>query len=133
MTTTFRWNGEELMRKMRVPARDMLLGLVRDYERILQESFRGQKTGRLYRVSKTGPLHQASAPGEPPAILTGRLRQSVVFELTERGDGIEAVIGSSVKDYPAMLEFGTSRMEPRPAWIPALDLLRKIVKQKGVK
>jgi hypothetical protein len=37
----------------------------------------GSRSGRTYRVSRTGRLHRASAPGEPPAVLFGRLRNSI--------------------------------------------------------
>jgi len=37
----------------------------------------GSRHGRTYKVSKAGPLHIASAPGEPPAVLFGNLRNSV--------------------------------------------------------
>lgn len=38
----------------------------------------GQRSGRLYRVPGTsGAVHQASAPGEPPAVLFGHLRNSI--------------------------------------------------------
>lgn len=37
----------------------------------------GSRHGRAYRVSKRGELHIASAPGEPPAVLWGNLRNSI--------------------------------------------------------
>ena len=37
----------------------------------------GARHGRAYKVSKTGAMHIASAPGEPPAVLFDNLRGSV--------------------------------------------------------
>ena len=41
------------------------------------------KTGKIYTIEIGGQLivHQASAPGEAPAILTGRLRRSINYKV----------------------------------------------------
>lgn len=64
---------------------------------------------------KTGPhygKHQASAPGESPAIDSGNLAGSIsmIFPTT-----LEAKIGTNVA-YATYLETGTSRMAQRPLW-----------------
>ncbi len=69
--------------------------------------FNPPKTGRLYMIR--GMLHQASAPGEPPANLTGKLRRSVDY----------VVRGSSQMEfgdkelYGKFLELGTTKIAPR--------------------
>ncbi|HPE48701.1 MAG TPA: hypothetical protein PLR76_09895 [Hyphomonas sp.] len=67
-------------------------------------------SGRLYRKGK-GTVHRASAPGEPPAPNTGRLRQAAAT-------GAEVIgttgIVSVNTEYAAALEYGTERMAPRP-------------------
>lgn len=57
--------------------------------------------------------HTASAPGDPPAPDTGRLRNSVQTEVFR---GPSDVVGqvSINTEYAAFLELGTERMAPRP-------------------
>jgi hypothetical protein len=68
--------------------------------------------GRVYRKGKT-VTHRASAPGQPPAPDTGRLRASVTTEVVR---GIASVTGyvSVNTEYAAHLELGTERIQPRP-------------------
>lgn len=65
----------------------------------------GPKTGKVYGS------HRASAPGEPPANETGRLVQSIRWEFTGSRLAIRVVAGTV---YASYLEFGTSKMAPRP-------------------
>lgn len=68
-------------------------------------------TGRTYRTGhRTAPhsTHQASAPGESPAVNTGRLRQSIT---ALRISPMNWRVGTNV-DYALHLEFGTRRMAP---------------------
>jgi hypothetical protein len=76
-----------------------------------------KRTGRIYPRGKK--QHQASAPGESPAVDTGQLRQSVVSYTEEFGDTIRAVVGTPLK-YGAILQYGTERIKPRP-WISRLN------------
>ena len=81
---------------------------------------RGPASGRVYQKYSPSRTHQASAPGEAPATDTGRLASSVEFKREGR---MSASVGSQLA-YAAMLEFGTQRIEPRPAWIPAVEAMR---------
>lgn len=74
----------------------------------------GTRSGRLYR--RHGRLMRASAPGEPPASVTGRLARS----LETAADGDAVVIASEV-DYALYLERGTRRLAPRPFLGPAAE------------
>lgn len=76
---------------------------------------RGPKTGRLYQRGNI--QHRASAPGQAPATDTGTLVSSITFR---RVSALTADIESRLA-YAAMLEFGTARMDPRPAWTPAVE------------
>ena len=74
----------------------------------------GAASGRVYkRGSRT---HQASAPGQYPASDTGRLMGSINSEITPK----EAIVGTNLV-YGMYLEFGTSRMAPRPWLLPSFE------------
>ena len=98
------------------------------------------KSGRLYSIVKNGirTIHQASAPGEAPAVITGRLRASVDFEVsgsntmtfgaknsvTMRASTDVVSTGGSTQhviDYPKYLEDGTMKMAARPFLKPAIE------------
>lgn len=64
-----------------------------------------------------GSPHVPSAPGQPPHVDTGNLRNSIRFGLTGEASG-EVAVGA---EYAEFLEFGTSRMAPRPFMTPAVD------------
>ena len=66
-------------------------------------------------ISESSP--PPSEPGEPPHLRTGALRRSVQIV---KADPEEVVVEVSAP-YGAHLEFGTSRMEPRPFVAPALN------------
>lgn len=78
----------------------------------------GQKSGRLYKRGKA-IFHRASAPGEAPASDTGRLVNSINTTIS----GLEALVvaGRGAVKYARMLEFGTSKIAPRPFMFPALE------------
>ncbi|MHC2315152.1 HK97 gp10 family phage protein [Bradyrhizobium diazoefficiens] len=72
----------------------------------------GKRSGRVYQT----PFgkHQASAPGEYPKTLSGQLVASL-FKRTSSSTALTAEVGTGL-DYGKFLEFGTSRMLPRP-WL----------------
>lgn len=79
----------------------------------------GQKSGKLYKRGKK-KTHQASAPGEAPAVDTGTLRRSI---LTQRDGDLRAVVSVGA-EYAVWLEFGTRRMAPRPFLGPAFEQVK---------
>jgi phage gpG-like protein len=135
MASRFEWHPEQLMEGVDRMVKDRITGAVHFYEHELDRLFRATKSGRIYRVGKTPSAkqkargakfreHQASAPGEAPAIDTGALRRSVTHKIVKDSWAhYRATIGSKLP-YAAYLEFGTRHIEPRPAWIPALLTLR---------
>lgn len=70
--------------------------------------------GRTYIIHNK--IHRASAPGEPPAVLTGRLRSSIATDLKKNS----VKIGTNV-EYAKSLEYGTSKVAARPFLRPALE------------
>ena len=87
---------------------------------------RGPASGVTYEKYNPRRTHTASAPGEAPATDTGRLASSVDFK---RDGPMSATVGSNIV-YAAMLEFGTSRIDPRPAWVPATEAMRPKFRQR---
>ena len=80
---------------------------------------RGQGGGRRYRVAGTGKFYQASAPGQPPAVRTGAFRNSWQPKALVGGgtyiSQIETTLTVSGKyNLGQLLEYGTSKMAPRP-------------------
>lgn len=67
------------------------------------------KTSRRWKT-------RSSAPGEAPAVQTGQLQGSVKWVQSEP---LYREIGANTP-YAAALEFGTSKMAPRPYLRPAL-------------
>lgn len=110
-------------------------GLVLEREIKLMLSHPG--TGRVYggaRSRKTGrkrKQHQASAPGEPPAVDTGVLRNTIGHEVIESMGHVKLRVGSNQK-YAQPLEFGTMSIKPRPFMRPAFELARKQMSASAV-
>lgn len=82
-------------------------------------SFAQPKSGRIYSG------HQASAPGESPAIDTGLLQNSV---FVENQGSFKAVVGVGA-EYAVHLEFGTVKMEPRPFFVKQVESKRPVLLQ----
>lgn len=74
--------------------------------------------------------HHPSLPGNAPAPDTGNLRASVHYTVEESGNEVIGRVGTDV-EYGKHLEFGTSRMAPRPWLKPALeknqDKIKKLI------
>lgn len=63
--------------------------------------------------------HQASAPGEMPAIDTGALAASIQTDV----QGTKGTVYTN-QEYAEFLEYGTSNMEARPYMTPAAESAR---------
>lgn len=73
--------------------------------------------GRRVSFTANTPEHQASAPGEAPAIDTSNLANSITVEATGPTE-VTIHVGA---DYAADLEFGTVHMAARPFVLPAVE------------
>lgn len=92
-------------------------------ERKIKEELSKPGSGRLYPRGKKR-VHQASAPGEPPAVDFGRLRASVgQEEFRVLGAVLSIKVGTNV-EYALPLEYGTGKIKPRPFMRPALEAAR---------
>lgn len=83
----------------------------------------GPRTGRVYDTRKKGARyqkHQASAPGEPPAVLSGELMGSIAHKAKRVSKTrAEGAVGTNIETAPA-LERGRGNMAPRPFMFPTI-------------
>jgi HK97 gp10 family phage protein len=84
-------------------------------------------TGRLYK--KGNVTHRASEAGKPPAVDTGRLRDSIRIIKYASVNDLQSRVGTNLK-YAPYLEYGTKNMAARPFWNPAINKARaKLIAQ----
>jgi len=95
----------------------------------------GTGAGYFGGAKKLGFFRTRSAPGEPPAVDTGTLRNSVQSKPQYiAGTGMTSIVLAGLvagvnKDarIPRWLEYGTSRMKARPFIAPSLEVIRPSV------
>lgn len=82
-----------------------------------------RNTSVSYYTNNKTKAHHPSLPGNPPAVDTGNLRESIRYEVHEEEKEVYGVVGSTQKDpnYAVYTEYGTSRMAPRPWLRPAME------------
>lgn len=107
--------GTAALQYLRTEVRSNMMAAVLVLLNSFKRTVGGRGTGRLYRRGKRGRTHQASSPGQPPARDFGDYVNSFDFAIEETPDTIEGQIGSRMWQKRGMsLEFGTSKMRPRP-------------------
>ena len=84
----------------------------------------GAKSGRTYEKYNPRRTHKASAPGQAPASDTGNL----VSNIRSVSDGKNTLVESRAS-YSKFLEFGTSKLLPRPFMLPASEKAKKKIIQ----
>jgi phage gpG-like protein len=90
-----------------------------------RESMQEPKTGRIY-YRGGGIEHQASAPGEAPAIDYGMLVNSIQTEMQSE---LTAVTFTNM-EYAEVLELGGTRRAARPFMGPAAEKERRLFDQR---
>jgi HK97 gp10 family phage protein len=105
---------DQIARRFPQAARELVLQTAMEIEARAKAAMAAGKSGHLY------DNHQASAPGEAPAVDTGTLLNSLTSELEGPGT---AVVYTNV-EYASYLEYGTSRMAARPFLTPAVEAVR---------
>ena len=95
-------------------ARDGIQAAVLDGEAQLIDilSVPPARSGRVYK-RKGGRSHQASAPGEAPAVDSGDLLQSVASIVQREGRDVVGRVGPSSL-HAVVTQLGTEKMAPRP-------------------
>ena len=89
-----------------------------EVERTAKTIMRDSPTNPDVAYGKKG--HHPSFAGNPPAPDTGTLMRSITHEVSGSGKQVVGEVGSIINnsDYPRFLEYGTSKMKPRP-WLSA--------------
>ena len=89
-----------------------------EIERTAKSIMRDSPTNPDVTYGKKG--HHPSYAGNPPAPDTGTLMRSITHEVSGSGKQVVGEVGSIINnsDYPRFLEYGTSKMKPRP-WLSA--------------
>jgi len=107
--------------------RELVIGANDIRNTIIDSMQRGKKTGKKYRRGKKE--HQASAPGEAPAVDYGELLRSIMFDVRE----MEVEVGNEAgAPYGKFLETGTEDIEPRPWLEPSVAKYKEeIIKSVG--
>ena len=122
LRTKFRVFGDRSGKALMVALRESAIMVKTSAQRGIQK---GPKTGT---VSKRGKkFHIASAPGEFPATDTGYLVSHISITENRRRTLVDII---SKAPYSQALEFGTSRMKPRPFMAPALEANRKAIAKR---
>lgn len=131
MSVTVTFNHNAVMKKVNSSVSRSIGDVALEVANRAKLSMKEPKSGRTYAyrrrvgsgVKFSGKskhafiTYKASAPGEPPAVRSGRLWGSV--EAIKVADGVWHV-GSNV-DYAAKLELGGDRVAPRPFLKPACE------------
>lgn len=94
--------------------------IAREINTAVVVSMAAEKHGRIDDFG-----HQASAPGEAPAIDTGYLANSMTAELLNS----ETAIVYTNAEYAEELEFGGSKLAPRPFLQPAVSRVTAAVER----
>lgn len=108
----------------------------------------GRRSGAERPVPEADRTYVASAPGEPPAVMFGHLRNSVGWSRPEQaGDAVESRVGAALgipvtedadrraqsvaEAYARILEVGGwaghAYIDPRPYMAPAVDIAEPVI------
>ena len=113
---------DTLKKDLQEPFREVIQGgaqLIRG--EAIKDIQTGVKSGRIYEKYNPRRTHRASAPGQSPASDTGNLVRNIAVKMESRDQ--VAVVSSA--PYSQFLEFGTSKMLPRPFLFPATQRSKK--------
>lgn len=105
----------DIARRLPLEAGEIVEETIARIEERIKVGMAGAKSGRLY-----GP-HQASAPGEMPAMDTTNLAGNINSEMETATSG---VVHTGSVDYAVHLEYGTVNMAARPFMTPAAEMER---------
>ena len=109
---------EKQVKKAEADSRKFVTMSCAEVERTAKTIMRDSPTNPDVSYGKKG--HHPSYAGNPPAPDTGTLMRSITHEVSGNGKQVVGEVGSIIhnSDYPKYLEYGTSKMKPRP-WLSA--------------
>ena len=129
---TFRLYTKEITQSIKDTASARMYKAVNEVRNQINVTLSGKRTGRVYKVPGTNRTYTASAPGQPPAVATGELRQSIFTEVRGVGNQVTGRAGTRLPK-GIWLDEGTKKMEARP-WLErslerAIPRLREIFEE----
>ncbi len=113
---------DKLAKNMELPFQEVVKGggqLIRT--EAIKSIQTGAKSGVMYQKYNPRREHRASAPGQAPASDTGNLVSKIIVKQKSS----DVVHVESNANYSAFLEYGTSKMQPRPFMLPAFEKSKK--------
>lgn len=125
---TIKLNTHNILPKLESVATQRMYAAANEVRNEVLETLSGNRTGRTYRVPGTQVTYTASAPGEPPAVQTGQLRNSVTAVVETEGKSVKGIVGTELMK-GLWLEKGTRKMAPRPWLEPSFDKSLERVKE----
>ena len=105
-------NSHNVLTKLETVATQRMFAATNAVRNETVKTLSGDRTGRTYRVPGTQVTYTASAPGEPPAVQTGQLRNSIATNVYTEGRSVKGEVGTELMK-GLHLEKGTSKMAPR--------------------
>ena len=104
------------------------------YQKTLLNDLAGKIKRSLYfllstEVEKSGNRNLRSKPGEAPRMESGKLRSSIDVKIYTSGKtlGLQAGVFNGEANYAKMLEYGTTRIKPRPFLRPVLSMYKQVL------
>jgi len=123
--------GKEAVDKLRPSLRNAVEDSVMHLANVIRVKVGGPGAGREYRRTKSGKVHRASLPGQPPARDMGDYVQSWSHEMSETDAEIVGRVGSSMWETRGKnLEDGTKHMAPRPHVVPSIEEARPSIERR---
>ena len=98
--------------------KNMMVATIFVRDKVKKKLNRGQPTRTFQSGSIIGL--DPSSPGEPPKKITAQLQNSIRTKVIRGKDRIIGLVGTNLKK-GRWLEFGTSKMKPRPYLRPTLS------------
>lgn len=123
--------GEEAIEAMRPRAFAAVEDAMMHLRNAIVRKVGGAGRGREYVRTRSGLVHRASLPGDPPARDMGDYVQSWQSDTTDKGSEIEGQLGSSMwEERGKYLEHGTRNMAPRPHVAPTIEEERDAIERR---
>ena len=125
---TLKLNSHNILPKLESVATQRMTAAANEVRNETIKTLSGNRTGRTYKVPGTQVTYTASAPGEPPAVQTGQLRNSIRDNVYSEGKSVKGEVGTELMK-GLWLEKGTSKMAPRPWLEPSFNKSLERVKE----